>query len=138
MPEWFGTLPSLAGLCLSSALRVDRQFFMEVFSGTAIMTLGVMMQCIPAICPWDVMYGQCFDIVQQEAAVSSLIEAGRVVAMHLGTPCQFFTLARTPQLRSLQHPGPFRAGFPFAAEWKQAHRYFMQIGMVVSFERWIF
>ena len=103
-PEWFKALPDISVLTLSSALRVDAECFLEAFSGSGVMTLGIVMHRIPAVRPWDIQHGERFNVLTHEPILALLIEAGRIVSTHMGTPCQSSTLARCPQLRSLAQP----------------------------------
>ena len=103
-PEWFKALPDISVLTLSFALRVDGEFCVEVFSGSGVMTLGILMHRIPAVRPWDIQHGERFNVLTHEPILALLIEAGRIVSTHMGTPCQSSTLARCPQLRSLAQP----------------------------------
>ena len=93
-----------AQLLRESCLSVSGTFFLEVFAGEAVFTLGCMMHRVPCIRPWDVVYGSQFDVLANEHVLSSLIVKGLISCMHFGTPCQSMTLARLPQLRSWEFP----------------------------------
>ena len=62
--------------------------------------MGVMLAKIPCICPWDVNYGEQFDVLQHGPVLLALAEAHRISSAHLGTPCQSLTWRRLPVLRA--------------------------------------
>ena len=90
-------------MVLEWPLDVAGQFFLEVFCGDAVFTMGVMLAKIPCICPWDVKYGEQFDVLQHGPVLLALAEAHRISSAHLGTPCQSLTWCRLPVLRTWQH-----------------------------------
>ena len=81
-------------------LRVEGNFFLEIFAGVACFTLAVLCRAIPALRPWDCRYGEQLDVLKYGAILLRLAESGRLVVGHLGTPCQSLTWARTPALRT--------------------------------------
>ena len=77
--------------------------FLELFCGACGLTLVVMVTSVPCILPWDVRYGQEFDIVAHRMLFLTMIRSQLIRALHFGTPCQSQTFARWPQLRSWSH-----------------------------------
>ena len=54
-------------------LAVSGYFFLEVFAGEAIAALGCVMHKVPSIRPWDILYGDEFDVLKHENVLSGLI-----------------------------------------------------------------
>ena len=48
-PTWFGSLPCLTILIASSLLSVMGEFALEVFAGSAVLTLGMMLSNAPVL-----------------------------------------------------------------------------------------
>jgi hypothetical protein len=63
LPMPLSTLP-LAELVIEKPLRVTGSLFLECFCGMFGITLAVMMQSVPCICPWDSMFGPNFDVLK--------------------------------------------------------------------------
>ena len=78
-------------------------FFVELFCGLAAVTLSLVLEKVPCMCPWDSTYGPEFNVLDHAPALFALAKAGRIVAAHLGLPCHSLTWARCPQLRSWDH-----------------------------------
>ena len=68
-------------------------FFIEIMAGECIITLGVLMQKVPCLKPWDLV---CEILME-------LARRGRI-DVFLGLPCQSFTFARDPALRNSEFP----------------------------------
>ena len=51
----------------------------------------------------DTRYGDRFDVLREGNCLCQLIQAGRLVCLHLALPCQSSSFARLPQLRSWKH-----------------------------------
>ena len=81
-------------------LLVSGEFFLECFAGHAAFTLAVMMAFVPALRPGDIEAGAQFDVLAGFPLLLRAIRSGVIVALHLGTPCQSFTSARVPAVRS--------------------------------------
>ena len=91
-------------MLLSMTTLPAGEFFVELFCGEAAATAAVILQQVPVLCPWDIRFGNRFDITSNGAVLLELIHMGYVAAVHMGTPCQSCTLARSPQVRSLEYP----------------------------------
>ena len=59
---------------------------------------------VPAIVPLDKANGDEFDVLVNEEIFFNLVQDKRLVSVHMATPCQSFTLARSPLLRDADHP----------------------------------
>ena len=89
---------------IASNLSVSGQFCLECFAGQAMITLGLLLTCVPCMRPWDSKYGQQFNVLTIFSILLSLIHAQRIIAAHFATPCQSMSWARSPQLRSALRP----------------------------------
>jgi hypothetical protein len=103
MPQPLEALPDVSDL-LRGNLSADASFFLEVFCGAAIVTLCMVMKNVPCIRPWDVKYGDAFNVLKHGQVLEALISATVLVSMHFATPCTSMTWARWPQLRSPEEP----------------------------------
>ena len=81
-------------------LRVSGQFCAELFRGESAITLSLVFEDLPCICPWDRAYGLQFDVVEHERVFFALTDDGRLILVRLGVPCQSLTWARSPAIRS--------------------------------------
>ena len=77
----------MAHAIVEKRLSVSGTFFLEVFAGDAVFTLGCVMHFVPCLRPWDITYGSQFDVIANECILSSLIVGGVISFMHFGTPC---------------------------------------------------
>ena len=59
-PTWMGKLPCLTVLVASSLLSVMGEFAVEIFAGSAVLTLGLMLSNVPVVKPWDAKFGERF------------------------------------------------------------------------------
>ena len=91
-------LPSITSP--DSLLTASGEFFLECFAGHSAFTLAVVMAFVPALRPWELSHGSQFDVVAGLPVLLAAINCGLIVALHLGNPCQSFTQARVPALRS--------------------------------------
>ena len=67
------------------------------------MTMGVLMASVPAVLPFDNMYGEAFDLLAQEMIFHQLILLKIIAFLWFGTPCRSFSFARLPELRCSKH-----------------------------------
>ena len=58
------SLPCIAVLIASSLLTVTGECCLEVFSGAAILTLGLQFHSVPVVAPWDVKFGERWNVLQ--------------------------------------------------------------------------
>ena len=96
-------------------LSVSGSLSLEVFAGCCVMTLGLLLQSVPAIKPWDAKYGEKYSVLTQGGILLQLAWGGWIASSHIATPCQSNTFARWPQLRSLD----FLDGLPGLQEHQQ-------------------
>ena len=104
MPTWMVALPCITMLMANSLLTVQGQCFLEVFGGSGIISLGIMMASVPLWRPWDVKYGEQFCVNKHGHVLRRLARLGKLAATHMGTPCGSGTMARDVQLRSWDQP----------------------------------
>ena len=101
MHEVLQELPSIESLLVADSCQ---PCFLEVFAGKAVLTMAMVAMSVPCAKPWDVVYGEQFDVLKHGEVLIDAVKAGRVAHMHFGTPCQSMTWARNPQLRSEEWP----------------------------------
>ena len=94
---------------LRNHLSVSGQLFFDGFAGSCRMTMGILMAHVPAVMPFDNMYGPEYDLLAQEMIFRQLILLKIIAYLWFGTPCRSFSLARIPKLRS----AAFVLGKPF-------------------------
>ena len=104
MPSWMVALPCITMLMASNMLMVEGELFLEVFSGSGIVSLGMMLAAVPLWRPWDVKYGEPFCVQQHGWLLLKMAEQGKISSCHMGTPCGSGTMARDVQLRSWEEP----------------------------------
>lgn len=96
----------LASLLHAEALLLSLarvQASADFFCGDGAMTLAMMMHGVPAIKPWDTRFVEEFNVLLHGNCLIQLFKAGRLVCIHLALPCQSFSFARLPQLRSWRY-----------------------------------
>ena len=84
---------------LTCNVSVEGTFFIEVMAGECIITLGVLLKRVPCLKPWDLVFGEAWNVLTRCKIRMDLAEQGRIDAF-LGMPCQSSTHARTPALCS--------------------------------------
>ena len=104
-PEWrFDPLLAVTAAC-----------FVEIFSGSGILTLALTFLCLPALRPWDSASGPKYDVLKEGFLLEKLALLGYLSGTHLGTPCISFSWSRTPQVRGLR----YLMGYPWLNERQQ-------------------
>ena len=83
--------------------NVTGSFCLELFCGLASLTLSLVFEAVPCMCPWDSSFGSEFDVLLHGKVLFALAVAGRLAYAHFGLPCQSLTWARSPPLRSWDH-----------------------------------
>ena len=83
--------------------KVTGSFCLELFCGLASLTLSLVFEAVPCMCPWDSSFGSDFDVLLHGKVLFALAVAGRLTYAHLGLLCQSLTWARSPPLRSWDH-----------------------------------
>ena len=79
--EWMLALPPCLAIMLASAI--------ELFSGAAILTLGLRWHNVPVVAPWDLKYGSRWDVLQHGWMLEEALRNGFLALVHMGTPCAF-------------------------------------------------
>lgn len=100
MPEALRCLPTVTDALQSLAEIEDGSLFLEIFAGEGILTLSAVLTGQLCLQPWDIRFGPDHDVLQHGESIFKLIQANKLGWVHLGTPCQSFTFARSPQLRN--------------------------------------
>ena len=78
-------------------------FFIEIMAGECVITFGVLLKRVPCLRPWDVIYGESWNVLTHGEFLIKLASEGRIDPF-LGLPCQSFTFARNPALRDAAEP----------------------------------
>ena len=108
LPQCLQDLPEVAA--------VTERCFLECFCGKAVLTMAMQAHTLPCVKPWDVVYGEEFDVLSHGQVLFDTVKAGFLKHIHFGTPCQSMTWARDPQLRSTEWP----LGLPQLSEKQRA------------------
>ena len=66
--------------------------------------IAVVMSQVPALRPREITHDRRFDVLAGLPILLEGIRLGIMVAMHFGTPCQSFTMARVPAVRTKAFP----------------------------------
>ena len=69
-------------------LNVDGAMFLECFCGQAAITLACVLINVPCIRPWDVIFGDQFNVLTCGHVLIQLILTHRIVALHFAVPDQ--------------------------------------------------
>jgi hypothetical protein len=79
--------------------------FLELFSGVGHLA-GSMARQGGAVLRWDITMGPMYDVLDlnNQKLIRGWVMAGLVWAVHLGTPCTTFSVARRPAVRSMIFP----------------------------------
>ena len=83
--------------------KVAGSLCLELFCGTASLTLSSVFEEVLCMCPWDSSFGSEFDVLLHRKILFSLAVAGRLAYAHFWLPCQSLTWARSPPLMSWDH-----------------------------------
>ena len=83
--------------------NVQGTFFIEIMAGECVITLGVLLKRVPCLRPWDVIYGESWNVLTHGEVFIKLAGGDRIDTF-LGLPCQSFTFARDPALRDAAEP----------------------------------
>ena len=89
-----GKLPCLTVLVASSLLSVMGEFAVEIFAGSAVLTLGLMLSNVPVVKPWDAKFGERFNVLTEGQVILDMVRRKRLVLIHMATPCLASTFAR--------------------------------------------
>eukprot|EP00971_Amphidinium_carterae_P207011 4107253-Amphidinium_carterae.1 len=86
----------------SLPMHIDAaQFAIDVFAGQCGITFGLLLSEIVCLKPWDLTFGDEYDVLQHGDLLRSLARANKLVWAALAVPCQSMTFARHPPLRSV-------------------------------------
>ena len=73
---------------------------MEVYSGASSVHIGLRMQALPALLPWDRELDGRLDVCKNGIVLIRLAMARKIFFAMIETPCRSNILARDPPLRS--------------------------------------
>ena len=59
---------------LNSITSVEGTFFVEVMAGECIITLGVLMRRVPCLKPWDIVFGEAWNVLTHGQILMDLAE----------------------------------------------------------------
>ena len=59
---------------LSQLLNVSGTFFIEVMAGECIIILGVLMEKVPRLKPWDIVFGEAWNVLTRGHILLRLAE----------------------------------------------------------------
>ena len=79
-------------------MKVSGSMFLEIFSGSAILTMAMTWLSIPAMRPWDVASNDKHDVLRHGAVLMKLVARGYINGSHLAVPCNSLSWARHLQL----------------------------------------
>ena len=68
MPEVLQELPSIESLLVADSCQ---PCFLEVFAGKAVLTMAMVAMSVPCAKPWDVVYGEQFDVLKHGGPCST-------------------------------------------------------------------
>ena len=103
-PSWQVSLPCLTILWASMLLAVLGEFSVEIFAGSAILTLRLMLSQVPVVRSWDAKYGEAWNVLSEGHVAQEMIRRSMLVLLHIATPCLTSTFARRSPLRSWSQP----------------------------------
>ena len=95
MDEW-----TFADDVLHNNTIIHGGFAAEIFSGAAALTYGLRLMGVPTLYPWDISYGEAFNVLTHGWMLLHLVSIGTISYLHFALPCQSLTCARDPMLRS--------------------------------------
>ena len=79
-------------------------FAVEVFAGEYSLILALLVNHLPCLQPWDLLYHERFDVLRYGHLLTELAVRGQLSYVALATPCQSQSWGRLPPLRDWQHP----------------------------------
>ena len=79
-------------------------YSVENFAGCCGLTWALVGVGLDVLTPWDLRYGEEFDVLSNGWLLVRLVQMGLVAYVHLAVPCQSLTLARHPALRDQVFP----------------------------------
>ena len=82
LPECLSALPRPRDV-----FKVTGSFCLELFCGLASLTLSLVFEAVPCMCPWDSSFGSEFDVLLHGKVLFALAVAGRLAYAHFGLPC---------------------------------------------------
>ena len=103
LEEVLEDLPCVHDFQFDPLLPVGGESFLECFAGGCVVTLAILWCQVPAFRPWDIDFGDKYDVVRYGHLIFSFISLGSIAMAHFGTPCTSMTWARQPQLRAPFH-----------------------------------
>ena len=85
MPDALASLLDAEELLIRN-ISIKGTFFIEVMAGECIITLGVLMERVPCLKPWDLIYGEAWNVLTRGEILLEL-ERKRRIDVFLGIPC---------------------------------------------------
>ena len=79
-------------------------YVVEIFAGCCGLTWALVGIGLDVLTPWDLLYGEEYDVVTHGWLLVRLAQLGAIAYAHLAVPCQSLTLARRPALRDHAYP----------------------------------
>ena len=73
MPEFLAELLD-AEIILHQRTSVKSLFFIEVMAGECLIALGVMLNRVPSLRPWDDIYGEDWNVLTDSNIIIALAE----------------------------------------------------------------
>ena len=74
--------------------------FLQLFNGESSISIAMSMVPVPVCRPWGLASDSRMDVTKNVPLLCDLIDKRRVTELHMAVPCQSYTLARDPPLRS--------------------------------------
>ena len=84
-------------------VKVEGTYFIEIMVGECVISFGVLLKRVPCLKPWDVIYGESWNVLTHGEVLIMLASEGSIDPF-LGLPCQSFTFARDPALIDAAEP----------------------------------
>jgi len=79
---------------------------LELFSGKASISFAMQATMCGVYIPWDRAYGEKYNVLTSDnmLVINKLLEEGQLQGLWCGMPCQSYSVAKTPAVRSLEEP----------------------------------
>ena len=97
-------LPNVGSASFDRVIEVEGFCAIELFCGCMAVTMNLMFLKVPTCCPWDVKYGEEFDILKHGQQLLLTFVLGIIWLSFFGTPCTSLSFARSPALRDWMYP----------------------------------
>ena len=106
MPWWTKGLTCVHIVARDSEWTPVIPMAVELYCGNAAISFALQSQMVGVFKPWDVDYGEQYDVLKGEniLALNKVTEEQQAMLWWLATPCQSCSVAKTPAVRSLEEP----------------------------------